>query len=267
MGGLIARFGRWLTSTFAVLLDRLASVGLIQSGVVLAAYTFLALLPLLIVAIAFLPAGISDAIAVAMRDRVGLAGSEPMVQGVINNRDSLRGGISIFGVVVAVASATSFTRALQRIYELSWGLPRLGLRGSLRGLAWLIGMIIYVGVISTAVQLTGDTGVGPPIRFCLLAVAAVVLWWWTPFVLLLGRVRLRALVPSGLITGAVVTTLGAFSAVIVPRTLESNERQFGTIGAIFALESWLVIVGCAIVAAAVVSAVLSQLPGPLGRIA
>jgi membrane protein len=268
MGGLIRRVVRWVTTTFAVLIERLITVGLIQSGVVLAAQTFLALLPLLIVAIALFPAPVADAITETLRNRLGLSGeSTELVGTIVKNRDSLRGGISVFGAVVALASATSFTRALQRIYELAWNLPRLGLRGSLRGLVWLTGIIIYLTVISFAVKLAGSGGVGPILRPTLLCIGAILLWWWTPYVLLLGRVRLRALAPSGVLTGVVMAILGWTSTVVLPRTVRNNERQFGTIGAIFAIESWLVIVSVCIVAAAVVGAVAAQLDGPIGRLA
>jgi membrane protein len=185
MGGLLARVVRWSTRAFGTLIDRLAAVGLIQSGVVLAAYTFLALLPLLIVVVAFFPSGVAEAIADTMRRRLGLADTEGTVRRVMNSRESLRGSTSIFGVVVALVSATAFTRALQRVYELSWGLPRLGLRGSVRGVVWLIGLVAYVAVISSAVRLTGSGGIGPAVRALLLALGAVLLWWWTPYVLLL----------------------------------------------------------------------------------
>jgi hypothetical protein len=70
-----------------------------------------------------------------------------------------------------------------------------------------------------------------------------------------------------LLTAAAMLVLGKVSTVVVPRTIRNNERQFGTIGVVFAIESWLVIVGCTIVAAAVVGAVLAQTGGPIGRLA
>jgi len=98
-------------------------------------------------------------------------------------------------------------------------------------------------------------------------VGAVLLWWWTPYLLLLGRVRARSLLPGGLLTAAAMLVLGKVSSVVLPRTVRNNERQFGTIGMVFAIESWLVVVACTIVLAAVVSAVAAQADGPFGRLA
>jgi uncharacterized BrkB/YihY/UPF0761 family membrane protein len=89
----------------------------------------------------------------------------------------------------------------------------------------------------------------------------------TPYVLLLGRVRLRALLPGGLLTAAAVLILGRVASIVLPRSVASNERHFGTIGVVFAIESWLVVVACAIVGMAVIGAVVVQTDGPVGHLA
>ncbi|HEX6870193.1 MAG TPA: YhjD/YihY/BrkB family envelope integrity protein [Micromonosporaceae bacterium] len=248
------------------LLDRLTTVGFISSGVVLAAQTFLALFPLLMATTAFFPAEVSDQVAATLHTRLGLSGTtDDSVQYLVGQRSELRGGIGVVGAIVVLASATSFTRALQRVYEQSWGLPRLGLRGSLRGLVWLAGLVVYLVLLTTAVRFAGHGPAAPVTRSVITAIGTILLWWWTPFVLLLGRVRLRALSASGLLTGISVLVLGRVSTVVVPRTVRTNERRYGTIGVFFAIESWLVVIGCTIVIAAVAGAVLAQTGGPLGR--
>jgi len=250
------------------LLERLRAVGLVQSGVVLAAQTFLALFPLLMAAAALLPKGASDALRNTLRHRVGVSGrTDESVGALVASRSDLRGAITVAGAIVVLASATSFTRALQRVYENSWELPRVGLKGSLRGLMWLGGLIVYLSVLGAGLRFAGSGATGSAIRGLLVVVLAFVLWWWTPYVLLSGRVTARALLPTGLLTAAVLLVMGQLSTVVVPRTVRSNERQFGTIGAVFAIESWLVVISCAIVGAAVVGAVLAQAHGPVGQLA
>ena len=253
---------------FETLLERLVAVGFVSTGVVLAAQTFLALFPLLIAVSALLPAEAAVGVQNTMRDRFGLSGeTDQAVQHLVGSRDDLRGGITVFGTIVVLASATSFTRALQRTYELAWELPKAGLRGSMRGLVWLVSLVAYVAVLGTAIRLAGSSPPGTVLRAVLVVTGSVLLWWWTPYLLLLGRVRARALLPGGLITAGSLLVLGAVGSVVVPRTVRSNERQFGTIGVVFAIESWLVVVGCTIVGCAVVAAVLVQTDGPLGRLA
>jgi membrane protein len=261
------QLARSASGTLVTLINRLAAVGVIQSGIVLAAQTFLALFPLLIGVAALLPAAVGSGIAASLRARVGISGtSEHAMRQLLAGRDGLRGGITVAGMIVIVFSATAFTRALQRVYEQSWGLPRLGVRGRLGGLVWLVGLVAYLALLGAAVRYAGSGPAGTLLRTAIVIVTAVLLWWWTPYVLLLGRVRLRALLPCGLITAAAMLALGKISTVVVPRAIKSNERQFGTIGVVFAIESWLVIVGCAIVAASVVGAVLAQASGPIGQL-
>jgi membrane protein len=269
MRGTIERALEWAWRTFGSLIDRLTVVGFVQTGVILAAQTFLALFPLLIAATALLPADAAADVADSARARLGLGGgtTEEAMDRLVAHRSDLRGSLTVIGVVVVLASATSFTRALQRLYEMAWSLPRLGLRGSLRGLIWLVGLVVYFTLLAMALRLAGQNGPGVVLRPVLLAAGAVLLWWWTPFLLLLGRVRARALLPGALITALAMGILGKVSSVVVPRTVASNERQFGTIGAVFAIESWLVVVSCTLVAAVVTSAVLGQATGPLGRLA
>jgi len=261
-----ARAERFL-KPFETLLERMVSVGLVSSGVILAAQTFLALTPLLMAVTALLPAEAAAGVQETLRERFGVSGtSDAAVSQLVNNRDDLRGGLTVVGAIVVLASATSFARALQRVYELAWGLPRLGLRGRIRGLMWLFGVVVYVALLGTAVRLAGGGATGTALRGVLVTTGGVLLWWWTPYVLLDRRVRPRALLPGGLLTAGALLAVGLVGSVYVPRSVRSNERQFGTIGVVFAIESWLVVVGCVLVGAAVVAAVAAQTDSRLGRL-
>ncbi len=265
---LVRRLTEWVNATFEPLIVRLVQVGLVQSAIVLAAQTFMALFPLLIAVIAVAPTSVGRSIADALRDRLGISGdSEDSVQRLIGSHSQLHGAITIFGVLLVLASATSFTRALQRVYEAAWQLPKLGLKGSLRGLLWLFGLLAYFALAAGAVKLTTAAGeAASPLRWIFTVVSSFLLWWWTPFLLLGGRVRARALLPGSLLTSAAVLILGAVSSAYLPRAITSQESRYGAIGAVFALESWLVVLAGAIVGAAVVGAVGAQYPaGPMGR--
>ena len=75
----------------------------------------------------------------------------------VGSRDQLNGGITTIGTILMLVSATAFTRALQHVYEQAWGLPRV--RGGARGLAWLVGLIVYIVIIAASARLAG---LGPP---------------------------------------------------------------------------------------------------------
>jgi membrane protein len=256
-----------LEPRLGALIERLRVIAPMQTGVVLGAQAFLALFPLLIALIAVLPQNVGAAALSTLRARLGIRGdTDEALTDLFTARSELHSGYTALGIVIVLASATAFTRALQRLYENSWQLPRLGLRGTARGLLWLVGMLIYLAVLGSALRLTSGLPIDDLLRTVLSAAGAFLLWWWTPFLLLSGRVRARALLPTAALTGLAMVVLGWVSQAIMPRTIISNERQFGTIGVVFAIESWLVVVACVIVGTAVVGAVVAQAPGRLGHL-
>jgi membrane protein len=258
----------WATAVFEPLIVRLVQVGLVPSAVVLAAQTFMALFPLLIALIAIAPSSVGNSIAETLRAKLGLHGSaDASVHQLVKTHNELRGWVTVIGVLVVLGAATSFTRALQRTYEAAWQLPKLGLRGRLRGLVWLVGMVAYIALAAAAVRLTA--GAGPAVsvlRWAFSVVTTVVIWWWTPFLLLGGRVRARALLPGAVLTAAELLALGAAANLYLPHAIGSQETRYGTIGVVFAIQSWLVVVAGAVVLAAVLGAVGAQYRGPIGRL-
>jgi membrane protein len=246
------------------LANEIQSIQIVDAAMALAAQSFLALFPLVIVVYAFAPPELASATLETFRLRFGLGGgSQDAMTDLLSARNALRSGISVVGVLLIVASATAFTRALQRIYERAWALPKLGVRGAAwRWLAWLAGMLVYLIVIGFAVRLAGagarEGG--------LLGLGAFFLWWWSPWLLLGGRVRWRALLPTALTTTVATAVLGAVSGIVMPRMIGSNESQYGPIGVVFAVEGWLVVVGGALVVCAALGAVLVKMDTPLGRL-
>lgn len=86
----------------------------------------------------------------------------------------------------------------------------------------------------------------------------------TPFLLLCGRVQPRALLLTGGLTAVALLIAGKVSTVVMPRIVGKNERQYGTIGAIFAIQSWLVVMACLIIVAAILSALATESKGFVG---
>jgi len=247
----------------AVLLERLQAVRLIESALALAAQCFLALFPLLIAIIAIAPPHAAAAMVDTLRDRLGFGtGSVGAMRKLLADPGELRSSLSLLSFIIIVGSATAFTRTLQRMYQRAWDVPPLGLRGLWRGVAWLAGIAVYFVGLGIAIRLTGSLGISGLIG----SIAGVAMWWWTPYLLLGGRVSWRALLPGALLTALGQLILSSVSAVFVPRMIKSNEVQYGTIGTVFAVESWLVIVCGVLVVGAAFGAALGRGPGLIGRL-
>lgn len=259
---------RWLAQADRVvewarpLIERLIDARIVQSSLVLAAQAFLALFPLLILVYAIIPPGASSGLVEVMRSRVGVSGdSADAMSRLLLDRDGLQQSLSAGSALLVLGSATAFTRALQRVYEGVWELPKLGLRGAWRWVAWLTAIGIYFGLVGFIAHVAGARELSGSFS----VVMAFVLWWWTPFLLLGGRVTWRALLPAAALTTVAQTLTFLVSYVVMPRVIRSNERDYGPIGVLFALESWLVVVAAVLVTAAALGAVMGQSQGRFGR--
>ena len=103
-------------------------------------------------------------------------------------------------------------------------------------MTWLLAILVQLAVLGALRgALDGWLGLG---LFAILIAATTALWWFTAWFLLLGDVRARALLPTGVITG-IATAVYAFSATIwMSEVVTDNENQFGVFGVALALVTW-----------------------------
>jgi membrane protein len=204
------------------------------------------LIPLLIV-LASLGSRDGSSFADAMIKRFDLSGDSADAVHAAFAAPASGTSVTIAGILLVVFSALSFSRTLQRVFELTWDLPRRGMRGTLAGLRWLGLVVIYFalhpllggslhGVIGVVASLAGT----------------FVLWLLTPYLLLDGRVPWRRLMPQAGLCAVGVTVLGLGCAIYVPRAMSSSAAEFGAIGVAFTLLSVLWAAGFVIVGAAAI---------------
>jgi membrane protein len=109
------------------ILGRLIEVQFLDRAVILAAQAFSAILPLFIVVSTISPHPGGDSLATVLAGKLGLGAAETSsLQSGAVPPPSARASIGILGVVLALLTATSFARALQRSYQLAWRLPPVG---------------------------------------------------------------------------------------------------------------------------------------------
>ena len=71
-------------------------------------------------------------------------------------------------------------------------------------------------------------------------ILAAAFYWWTPHVLLLGRITWRRLFPAAIATAVSVTGLGVFSALLFSGQIVSSDADYGPIGVVMVLLSYLI---------------------------
>lgn len=234
------------------LVARLLEIEIVDRALAVGAQAFGALIPLMIVVASLRPRR-DRSFADTMIARFDLSGSgADAVRAAFSASAASGTSVTVIGAVVVVVSALSFSRALQRVFERTWELPRLGMRATSGGLRWLVVVVIYIGLH----PLLADAFHGLA-GFVAASIAAFVFWLLTPYLLLRGRIAWRRLIPQAALCGIGMTVLTVGCALYVPRAMSNSSEQFGAIGVAFTLLSVLWAGGFVIVGAAAI--------GSLGR--
>ena len=235
-------------------LDRLVEIQFVDRSVALGSLAFTAIVPLLVIASAFLPG--TDGLANELVRRFELRGATAeLVREVFAQPDAVRQSVSWLGALLLIAAALSFTRALQRVYERAWRLEARGFAGTRSGLIWIAGIVVWSTLFSAVRRGLLDL-TGPVASLTILLAGDAVLWLWSPWILLARRVHWRALVPSALLTAVAMTGISIGSVIYMPEAIGRSATHYGPIGIAIALVSWLVGVGFALTFCAAVGAVL-----------
>ena len=249
------------------ILGRLVEVSFLDRTVILAAQFFSAILPLFMVVSTVSPHPGGDSPAATMARRLGLdPTSVSSLQSAVAPPSSARASIGVLGVFLAVLSATSFARALQRSYELAWRLPPAGgLRAAWRPLVLVISLALYVELLFLFSRMVRGVPASTILEDLATFAGAWALWTGAGWILLAGRVRPRLIATGGLLTAFGFAILRRVSALYLPNLVTTNQQQFGLLGVAFTLFSWLTVCSFVIVVATVVGTVLAEDPGRLGR--
>ncbi|MFE0641844.1 YhjD/YihY/BrkB family envelope integrity protein [Streptomyces sp. NPDC058877] len=249
----------------AELTGRLMSGNLLDAGTRLAAQAFLAAVPLLFAVAAFAPLAVRDQMRDSLRAMFGLTGlSDRELQQVLdqNASEGLRETTGTVGAVVALVSATSFSRAMARVCERAWGLPRAGTRvAAWRWAVWLLALVV---VVLFQAPLRDGFGIGGWLGLPAYFLVSTGVWLWTQHLFLASRVPWLPLLPGALLAGAATTVLGLTARLYMPGALNRALNEYGSLGLVLTLLSWLIVLCAALTFAITIGAVLAREP-PLNR--
>lgn len=232
----------------------LSRIELVDRSLALGAQALLALIPLLM--ILSLAAG-----------RLG-AGGLGEVQYVMGVPDDQLGQLvtqvhetapetTTLSVIVAILSATSFSRALSRMYARAWHLERYrGIRALRGSVVWLVGWVMLLQVTTALIRWSAPV---PVTGLLIQLLSTSLIWWWTAHFLLGGRVSWWHLLPGAVATGSMLVVLSRLSHLFMPAYTRANREQFGSLGIVFAVASWLVMFGGVLIVATVAGRFVTRL--------
>lgn len=229
---------------FRIVAD-VVDIGVVDRAMTLAAQAFTSLVPVMIT-IGTL--GAMDPVSEALSADYGL----DLTALDDGPTDSSAAAFGVVGVLMLVVSATSYARALGRIYGRIWSLPIPSFR---QGWRWLL-VIVAVASGSIAIgaaRVFGDVPlVGPVLVFAAQFVVWLLVWTAVPTLLVPRGISPLARWSTGVLSAAGLTVLQIGSAAVLPRIMNSAERQFGFLGMVFALIGWLFVYSAIVVVAAII---------------
>ncbi|MDM7830327.1 YhjD/YihY/BrkB family envelope integrity protein [Cellulomonas edaphi] len=243
----------------------LARLEVFDRAMTLAAQAFTSIVPLMLVAATVRPRQpgfgslVADSLGLSDQTRAALAGSVPTDATAI-------GSIGAFSILVALLSATSFSRALERVYLRTWGVHKASVRTAWRWLATVLAVVLAVLAIAfTRSTLEGDVWRGTVAAILAVAVWTA-LWTFVPWMLLQRQVPVRILVFTAALTAICLGVLNLAGSIYLPLAMEAGARQFGVLGLVFAYIGWLFAIALVIVATTVIGRACAESDGPIGRV-
>ena len=235
---------------------RIVEVDLSNQALILGALAFMLMVPVLVSLAAVVPLGGGASGEAAQR--LGLSPEATRdVQQLVPARNTVRGTTTVVGTVLAVFSAFSWPAALQRGYELAWGLPSLGWQALWRPVLWLATFIV-VGALAGGSH-PFVTGWVRTVLLVVIGLPLTIAWaWWTQRLLLGGRVAWRLLLPGAVAIGVGLIGLRLVAGFYLSTSITQHYSQYGPLGIVFVMLSWLVGLSTVLLGGAVLGAVLHE---------
>ncbi|HUR49970.1 MAG TPA: YihY/virulence factor BrkB family protein [Acidimicrobiales bacterium] len=250
---------------FGVVLGVIKRYGEVHGNNLAAAVTlqsFVALFPLLLVAIAivgFVSAEGVD-IAASVANGLGLQGdaAKAITDAVAAAEDS-RKAASIVGLAGLAWSGLGLVDAIQNGLNQIWQVRPRGIKDKLVGAGWLLGAAAIMVVGAGATALVGLLpGFMSPIGFLFGFAVNFCLWIWTAKLVPNRHVGWGVLVPGALLGAGGLELLKAIAGFYVPRMVASSSQLYGTIGVVFAVLAWLYLLARLAMYTAVLDVVLFE---------
>ena len=234
----------------------------VDRAMVLASQAFTALIPLLILVGAVLPAGNSSTVADAVIRRFGLDGqAADAVEAVFARPDT--GSVGVFSLLLLLISGISLTRRLQLMYVQAWRLPPLrGVRGSFNAAMGLTVLLVELALLYLVRTLVRELPFDWAIQVPLSWLAGMLLWTTIPWLLMDRRIGWRRLVPGGALTAVMASVYGVVTTLYMPPLMTSYSVRYGLFGVTIALVGWLLCVCLILISVTIVAAEADRSSAP-----
>ena len=158
---------------------------------------------------------------------------------------------SVLGLLGFLIFGHSLARIVQDVYARAWRISVGSAVDRWRFALWFVVATLLLGLQVTEESAVSALGwaLASPIGMLVL----VAFWLWTPWLLLHGRIPLRALLPGALLVAVIYLGAVTASEFVLGFWVTDNGRFFGSFGVVLALLAWAQVIaviwlGCAVFA-------------------
>jgi membrane protein len=243
----------WQKSTAGDVWDRLSSVDFMNQALLLAAVMLLWLFPNLI----FLAAVTGRNFAASISGKMGLNAEATHDVENLFKSSSTSTAATVGAIAFLVLAILATVATIQKLWQTIWGLEGLGYwRESWQQFLWGFAALgVSAGVSYIQHELNPVyPGLAATVTFLVISV----FFWVGKYLLLGGRVRYRDLIVPALVTSAFFLGLGAFSAAFLSDSVIANDKEYGPIGVIFIIMTWLLALGVVLILGPVVGVAIQE---------
>jgi membrane protein len=225
-------------STTGRIWSRLNAIDFMNSSMVFSALAVLCLFPFLFI----VAAKIGGDARPALIRRMGLDhNAAKAIDSLMSPGTHAATTLDFVGAVWILLGAVGIASTLQAWYQKVYDQPPGGkkMRQLTAQLVWVTGLVFYLALQDFLNRDVTQVGVRVLI-YAVFFVVAVAFYWWTQHILLTGRVGWGELFPGAVATGVCVTGLSVFSAWLFSGQIVSSDRDYGGIGVVTVLMSYLI---------------------------
>jgi membrane protein len=236
------------------LVERLLAMDVINRGMLFAGILLLCAFPFLIVLNALAGRSVVDGFSRRLGlNQVAATDVSHLFTSSTSTTTAITGVGYVFFVLAGIATAT----ALQGLYEAAFELKPRGMKDTPRRVVWLAFLICVAGAAAWAGPHVRHAG--GPVALGIAGFVALTLFWWLTIRILLGsRVGWREVFPAAVATGLFWVGMEIVFAITFSGMVSSEYTEYGAIGVVFALMSWLIAIGVVVILGAVVGVVWQE---------